>query len=77
VSTTNDQPSQDPGVTGYAEALSELQRILGELESDSVDVDRLAALVNRARTLIEFCRSRINTARLSIETVIADLDPEP
>jgi exodeoxyribonuclease VII small subunit len=61
---------------GYVEALSELQQILGELEGDTVDVDRLSALVTRARSLIEVCRSRINASRLSIETVIAELDPE-
>ena len=68
--------SNDVATLGYVEALSELQRILGELEGDTVDVDRLSSLVTRARALIEVCRGRINASRLSIETVIADLDPE-
>jgi len=61
---------------GYVDALSELQRILTELEGDTVDVDRLSALVTRAKALIEVCRGRINASRLSIETVIAELDTD-
>ena len=45
--------------TGYAEALSELESILDELESDDVDVDVLAEHVKRASELIELCRDRI------------------
>ena len=55
-----------PGEQGYAEALDELDRILGELEGSDVDVDRLA---DRA-----LCRDRISGARLQIDHVIADLD---
>ena len=59
---------------GYADALSELDSILRELESSDVDVDHLAERVARAATLITLCRERIASARLQIEQVIADLD---
>ena len=65
-----------PSSTGYAEALSELDAILRELESSDVDVDHLAERVARAATLIALCRERIASARLQIEQVIADLDGE-
>jgi len=61
---------------GYAEALAELEVILGELESDDVDVDTLAHHVARAATLIELCRERIGNARLRIEDVVKKLDAE-
>ena len=64
---TTDQP-------GYAQALSELDTILRELESSDVDVDRLAERVARAAELIALCRDRISTARIRIDEVIADLD---
>jgi exodeoxyribonuclease VII small subunit len=64
---TSDQP-------GYAQALSELDTILRELESSDVDVDRLAERVARAAELIALCRDRISTARIRIDEVIADLD---
>ena len=58
---------------GYAAALAELEAILGRLERSDVDVDILAAEVQRAATLIAFCRDRIGSARLQIEQVVADL----
>ncbi len=64
----------DTGQPGYADALSELDSILRELESSDVDVDRLAERVARAAALIRLCRDRISTARIRIDEVIADLD---
>jgi len=63
----------EPVATGYAAALAELETILGELERTDVDVDVLAAQVQRAAALIAFCRDRIGNARLHIEQVVADL----
>jgi exodeoxyribonuclease VII small subunit len=65
--TDSDQP-------GYAAALTELDAILRELESSDVDVDRLADRVARAAELIAVCRSRITSARVRIDQVVADLD---
>jgi exodeoxyribonuclease VII small subunit len=64
----------DSGELGYAEALAELEGILAELERESVDVDHLVERVQRAAVLIRLCRGRIATARLEIETVVADLE---
>ncbi len=64
----------DPAtVAGYAEALAELETILGELEQADVDVDVLAARVQRAAELIAFCRGRITSAKVQIERIVADL----
>ena len=54
----------------YSKALRELDTILGELESDDVDVYVIAAKVARASELIEFCRERIATAKLQINDVV-------
>lgn len=66
-------PSSGPVATGYAAALAELEEILGQLERTDVDVDVLAAQVQRAAQLITFCRDRIGNARLQIEQVVATL----
>jgi len=68
---TNDEPNEQ---IGYADALSELDVILRELDGSDVDVDRLADRVARAADLIALCRDRIGNARLRIDEVIADLD---
>jgi len=59
---------------GYAEAVAELEAILVELERDTVDVDRLAAQVARAAQLIRVCRGRITSARMQVDSVIAELE---
>jgi len=61
---------------GYAQALEELETILAELEEDDVDVDKLAAHVQRASQLIELCRDRIGSAKLQIEDVVKGLAKE-
>lgn len=61
---------------GYAAALAELEQILDEIEADAVDVDVLAARVKRAATLYRLCRDRITAARLEIEQIVADLEPD-
>jgi exodeoxyribonuclease VII small subunit len=68
-----DRPTSETA-QGYAEALTELDAILRELEGSDVDVDRLADRVARAAELIALCRDRIGRARLRIDEVIADLD---
>jgi exodeoxyribonuclease VII small subunit len=62
-----------PVATGYADALAELEEILDALERADVDVDVLAARVQRAAALIAFCRDRIGNARLQIDEAVAGL----
>ena len=69
---TATNPGAEP--KGYAEALDELEAILSELERPDVDVDVLATKVQRASLLIAFCRERITSARMQIDTALADLD---
>ena len=59
---------------GYADAMSELEAILDDLEEDALDVDVLAAKVERASDLIQICRNRIGAARVQVERVVASLD---
>jgi exodeoxyribonuclease VII small subunit len=58
----------------YATAVAELDDILNELEDEALDVDILATRVERASTLIRFCRGRITSARTQVEQIVADLD---
>ena len=71
--STPKEPAVGPAPVGYAAALAELESILAELERTDVDVDVLAAQVQRAAQLIGFCRDRIGNARLQIEQVVAEL----
>ena len=59
---------------GYAEALDELEEILGELEGDDLDVDVLAERVRRAGELIAVCRNRIQRAEADVAAIVAELE---
>lgn len=65
-----------PDPTSYADAMSELEAILAEIEDDAVDVDVLTGKVARAALLIRWCRGRIDGARVDIERIVAEIDPE-
>ena len=64
---TNDTP-------GYAEAMAELEDILGALEGDQLDVDVLAERVRRASKLIKTCRARISRAQSDVDRIVSDLE---
>ena len=59
---------------GYAHAMRELDDILEELERDDLDVDVLAARVQRASELIQLCRGRIARAQSDVDRVVTDLE---
>ena len=58
---------------GYAEAMTELEAILVEIEADDVDVDVLSERVKRAAELIKLCRQRIHDTRVEVEDIVASL----
>lgn len=58
---------------GYAEALSELEAILSEIDNPKVDVDVLSDRVARASFLIAWCKERIDAAQFSVNEIVASL----
>jgi exodeoxyribonuclease VII small subunit len=68
---TKKAQSADPA--GYAEAMREVESILSELDSPSVDVDVLSTKVERASFLINWCNERISSAQMTVDALVADL----
>jgi exodeoxyribonuclease VII small subunit len=71
---TDDESTTPTGTAGYAEAITELEDILEELEGDQLDVDVLAERVRRASELVKVCRERIARARADVDAIVAELD---
>lgn len=61
--------NNEPG--GYREAISELEEILRELDSNTVDVDVLTTHVARASYLVEWCRERIAATQMTVDEMVA------
>lgn len=69
-----DTPTDEAAAIGYADAMTELESILDDLEDVDLDVDLLASRVERAALLIQLCRDRIGAAKVQVERVVASLD---
>jgi exodeoxyribonuclease VII small subunit len=59
---------------GYADAITELDDILGQLDDDDIDIDLLSELVERAAHLISVCRGRITTAQNRVADIVGTLE---
>ena len=53
----------------YAEAMAEIEKILGRLRSEEMNVDGLAAEVKRATELIASCKARLRKAEADVNKV--------
>ena len=56
----------------YAEAVSEIESILQQLESGELDVDELAEKVKRVSFLIRMCKSKLQTTEESVNKILED-----
>ena len=74
MSTPGGDTDDGGGDLGYAEAMTELEGILDELEGDHLDVDVLAERVRRAAELIKLCRTRIARAQDDVNRIVTDLE---
>jgi exodeoxyribonuclease VII small subunit len=74
MSTSSGDTGDGSGGFGYAEAMTELEGILDELEGDHLDVDVLAERVRRAAELIKLCRTRIARAQEDVNRIVTDLE---
>jgi exodeoxyribonuclease VII small subunit len=54
----------------YEAAITELERIVTDLQNDEVGVDELAAKVARGARLVELCRERLRRAELAVDEVV-------
>ena len=54
----------------YAEAMAEIEKILGRLRSEEMNVDGLAAEVKRATELIASCKARLRKAEADVNNVL-------
>ncbi|WP_290463836.1 exodeoxyribonuclease VII small subunit, partial [Duncaniella muris] len=67
--------SKPVGSMTYAESLSELEAILRTMQSDSCDIDRLAAYTRRATELLKACRSRLTATEEELQAILSTQKP--
>jgi exodeoxyribonuclease VII small subunit len=60
----------------YSQASTELEKIVGEMESEKIDVDALAEKVKRAAYLIRFCRTKLRSVEEEVKKAVAEMEEE-
>jgi exodeoxyribonuclease VII small subunit len=58
----------------YEAAYAELKKIAGEIETESVSVDILAAKVKRASELIAYCQKKLRSTEQEVNNIIQQMD---
>ncbi|MEO8197431.1 MAG: exodeoxyribonuclease VII small subunit [Thermoanaerobaculia bacterium] len=59
---------------GFTEALRELESVLARIEDDALDIDKLAAELERAAKLLELCRAKIRKAEIEVTEIVQKLE---
>ncbi len=57
----------------FNEAVKEIEKILGDMESGELDVDKLSVAVKRASELIKQCQKKLRTTEEEINSIFKDL----
>jgi exodeoxyribonuclease VII small subunit len=61
---------------GYKESIEEIESIVEEIESESIDIDVLSDKVKRAAYLIKHCKTKLKSADNEVKKVLTDLEKE-
>jgi exodeoxyribonuclease VII small subunit len=60
-----------PVPPSFGAALAELEAILHRIEGEEVDLDQLAAELQRAAVLLEICRGKVRKAEVEVGEILA------
>ena len=60
----------------YAEALTEMESILGKIENEELDVDELSSTVKRVSYLMKICRQKLRKTEAEVEKILNDMETE-
>jgi exodeoxyribonuclease VII small subunit len=60
----------------YKQAISEIEEIIGKLENEEIDLDKLSENVKRASELIMNCKSNLKSSEAEIEKIIKTIQTD-
>jgi len=61
----------------YSRALSELEKIIAEIESEETDLDVLSEKVKRAASLIKLCRAKLRSTEEEVKKALSEIEEKP
>jgi exodeoxyribonuclease VII small subunit len=60
----------------YTSAITELEKIVEEIESGEIDVDVLTEKVKRASELIKFCKDSLRNTQKEVDKTLIDIETD-
>ena len=61
----------------FEEAMGELERVVGQLESGSVDLEKSISLYERGAALKAHCEKKLNDAQEKVAAIVLDANGQP
>lgn len=61
----------------FEEAMAELERVVGQLESGNVDLEKSIALYERGAALKAHCEKKLNDAQEKVAAIVLDANGQP
>ncbi len=71
---TASEPAPGEPALSFREAMDELEGILGRIEGEEIDIDRLAEELRRAAQLLELCRGKIRKAEVEVTQIVQSIE---
>ena len=60
----------------YRDAINEIEKIISEIENETIDVDVLTEKVRRAAELIKFCKAKLTKTEREVDKVLEEFEEE-
>ena len=60
----------------YSQAMEKLDKIIGRIENEEIDVDELSKQVKEAIRLIQTCKEKIEKAEMEVNSVVQAFQKE-
>lgn len=60
----------------YNEAMAEIEEIIMELESGTLDVDKLSEKVGMVSKLLKLCKEKLYKTEQEVENILKEIDNE-
>jgi len=73
----SDTPLPDIETLSFEQALAELERIVQQLESGEVELEKSIQIYERGAALRAHCEGKLKTAELKVEKVVRGEDGQP
>jgi len=60
----------------YSQALTELEGIVSEIDSENADLDILEEKIRRAAFLIKFCKDKLRNTEEEVKKILSEIEDD-